>query len=133
MTDQTKARVQQYARASTYEISCLTNMANVAREMSEAGVAIPPGTMFSIVDKSTDPGTKDTDRVKTIERSAQLVKLGFRPIPHLAARRYRGAEQLRGIVRALLDVGSRRSRIGHSRTRPTVIAIPPPRSISSRG
>ena len=105
MTDQTKARVQQYARASTYEISCLTNMANVAREMSEAGVAIPPGTMFSIVDKSTDPGTKDTDRVKTIERSAQLVKLGFRPIPHLAARRYRDAEQLRGIVRALLDVG----------------------------
>ncbi len=105
MNDQTKARVQQYALASTYEISCLTNMANVAREMGEKGVTISPGTMFSIVDKSTDPGTKDTDRVKTIERSAQLVKLGFRPIPHIAARRYRDAGQLGGIVRALLDVG----------------------------
>ena len=39
MNDQTKARVQQYALASTYEISCLTNMANVAREMGEKGTA----------------------------------------------------------------------------------------------
>jgi methylenetetrahydrofolate reductase (NADPH) len=105
MSDQTKARVQQYALASTYEISCLTNMANVAKEMSDKGVTIPPGTIFSIVDKSTDPGTKDTERVKTIERSAQLVKLGYRPIPHMAARRYRDAGQLRGLVGALLDAG----------------------------
>jgi hypothetical protein len=105
MSDQTKARVQQYALTSTYEISCLTNMANVAKEMSDKGVTISPGTIFSIVDKSTDPGTKDTERVKTIERSVQLVKLGYRPIPHMAARRYRDAEQLRGIVRALLDAG----------------------------
>ena len=105
MSDQTKARVQQYALASTYEISCLTNMANVAKEMSDKGVTIPLGTIFSIVDKSTDPGTKDTERVRTIERSAQLVKLGYRPIPHMAARRYRDAGQLRGIVGALLDAG----------------------------
>ena len=105
MSDQTKERVQRYALHSTYEISCLTNMANVAREMGDKGVTIPPGTMFSIVDKSTDPGTKDVERVKTIERSAQLVKLGFRPIPHIAARRYRDADQIRGIVRQLIDVG----------------------------
>jgi 5,10-methylenetetrahydrofolate reductase len=97
--------VKQYALKSTYEISCLTNMANVAREMSEKGVTIPAGTIFSIVDKSTDPGTKDVDRVKTIERSAQLVTLGYRPIPHMAARRYKDASHLSGIVRALLDVG----------------------------
>jgi 5,10-methylenetetrahydrofolate reductase len=105
MSTQTKERVQQYALNSTYEISCLTNMANVAKEMGEKGVTIPAGTIFSIVDKSTDPGTKDVDRVKTIERSAQLVKLGYRPIPHLAARRYKDASYLGGIVRALLDVG----------------------------
>jgi methylenetetrahydrofolate reductase (NADPH) len=61
--------------------------------------------MFSIVDKSTDPGTKDVNREKTIERSAQLVKLGYRPIPHIAARRYKDTEYLRGIVQALLDAG----------------------------
>ncbi len=97
--------VKQYALNSTYEISCLTNMAKVAEEVGAKGVTIPPGTMFSIVDKSTDPGTKDIDRVKTIERSAQLVKLGFRPVPHMAARRYKDTEYLRGIVQALLDVG----------------------------
>src|SRR4030095_514389 len=86
-------------------ISCLTNMANVAKEMSEKGVVIPAGTIFSIVDKSTDPGTKDIDRVKTIERSAQLVKLVYRPIPHMAARRYKDAGYVSGIVRSLLDVG----------------------------
>jgi 5,10-methylenetetrahydrofolate reductase len=80
-------------------------MAKVAEEVGAKGVTIPPGTMFSIVDKSTDPGTKDVDRVKTIERSAQLVKLGYRPIPHMAARRYKDADYLRGIVNALLDVG----------------------------
>ena len=69
MNNQIAERLKQYALASTYEISCLTNMANVAKEMTEKGVAIPPGTIFSIVDKSTDPGTKDVDRVKTIERS----------------------------------------------------------------
>lgn len=98
-------RVKQYALNSTYEISCLTNMTKVAEEVGAKGVTIPPGTMFSIVDKSTDPGTKDIDRVKTIERSAQLVKLGFRPVPHMAARRYKDTEYLRGIVQALLDVG----------------------------
>jgi 5,10-methylenetetrahydrofolate reductase len=99
------AAIQKYSQASTYEISCLTNMANVAKEMAEKGIVIPPGTMFSIVDKSTDPGTKDGGRVKTIERSAQLVKLGYRPIPHVAARRYKDTETLRGIVNALLDAG----------------------------
>jgi hypothetical protein len=102
---QTAEQVKKYVLSSTYEISCLTNMANVTKEMGEKGIVVPPGTMFSIVDKSTDPGTKDTDRVKTIERSAQLVKLGFRPIPHMAARRYKDTEYLRGIVNALLDVG----------------------------
>jgi 5,10-methylenetetrahydrofolate reductase len=97
--------LKQYALKSTYEISCLTNMAKVAEEVGAKGVTIPPGTMFSIVDKSTDPGTKDIDRVKTIERSAQLVKLGYRPIPHMAARRYKDKEYLSGIVQALLDVG----------------------------
>jgi len=58
------------------------------------------------VDKSTDPGTKDTGRVKTIERSAQLVKLGYRPIRNIAARRYQDAAQLKTIVQALLDVGT---------------------------
>jgi 5,10-methylenetetrahydrofolate reductase len=105
MSNHIADRLKQYALSSTYEISCLTNMANVAREMSEKGVAIPARTIFSIVDKSTDPGTKDTDRVKTIERSAQLVKLGYRPIPHIAARRYKDATYLRGIVNALMDVG----------------------------
>jgi hypothetical protein len=62
--------------------------------------------MFSIVDKSTDPGTKDAERVKTIELSAQLVKQGYRPIPHMSARRYRDAAQLKTIVQALLDVGA---------------------------
>ena len=105
MSTQTTERVKQYALNSTYEISCLTNMAKVAEEVGAKGVTIPPGTMFSIVDKSTDPGTKDVDRVKTIERSAQLVKLGYRPIPHMAARRYKNTDYLRGIVQALLDVG----------------------------
>jgi len=99
-------RVSQYAQSSTYEISCLTNMANVAKEMAEKGMPIPAGTIFSIVDKSTDAGTKDVDRVKTIERAAQLVKLGYRPIPHMAARRYKDAAYLKGIVQALLDVGT---------------------------
>src|SRR6516164_1382348 len=99
-------RVRTYARSSTFEISCLTNMANVAKEMADKGIAIPAGQVFSIVDKSTDPGTKDTDRIKTIERSAQLVKLGYRPVPHMAARRYRDAAQIRTIVQALLDVGT---------------------------
>ncbi|MEO5925411.1 MAG: methylenetetrahydrofolate reductase [Bryobacteraceae bacterium] len=97
--------LKQYALQSTYEISCLTNMAKVAEEVGAKGVTIAPGTMFSIVDKSTDPGTKDIERVKTIERSAQLVKLGFRPIPHIAARRYKDKAHLSGIVQALLDVG----------------------------
>lgn len=105
MSNQTAERVKQYALNSTYEISCLTNMAKVAEEVGAKGVTIPAGTMFSIVDKSTDPGTKDIDRVKTIERSAQLVKLGYRPVPHMAARRYKDAEYLRGIVQQLLDVG----------------------------
>lgn len=105
MNNQTTERVKQYALNSTYEISCLTNMAKVAEEVGAKGVTIPPGTIFSIVDKSTDAGTKDVDRVKTIERSAQLVKLGFRPIPHMAARRYKDADYLRGIVQALLDAG----------------------------
>lgn len=99
-------RVRTYARSSTYEISCLTNMANVAKEMADKGIAIPAGQVFSIVDKSTDPGTKDADRIKTIERSAQLVKLGYRPVPHMAARRYRDAAHLKSIVQALLDVGT---------------------------
>ena len=99
-------RVRTYARWSTYEISCLTNMANVVKDMAEKGISIPAGQIFSIVDKSTEPGTKDGERVKTIERSAQLVKLGFRPIPHMAARRYRDAAQLKAIVQALLDVGT---------------------------
>src|SRR5215475_15374873 len=99
-------RVQAYARSSTYEISCLTNMANVAKEMAEKGISIPAGQIFSIVDKSTEPGTKDTDRVKTVERAAQLVKLGYRPVPHMAARRYRDAAHLKGIVQSLLDVGT---------------------------
>lgn len=98
--------VKKYAQRSTYEISCLTNMANVVKEMSEKGIPVPSGQIFSIVDKSTGPGTKDTDRVKTIERSAQLVKLGFRPVPHIAARRYRDAAQIRTIVQSLLDVGT---------------------------
>ncbi|MFM2125946.1 MAG: methylenetetrahydrofolate reductase [Acidobacteriota bacterium] len=105
MSNQIAERVKQYALNSTYEISCLTNMAKVAEEVGVKGVTIPAGTMFSIVDKSTDPGTKDIDRVKTIERSAQLVKLGYRPIPHMAARRYKDVEYLRGIVQQLLDVG----------------------------
>src|SRR5579871_6118408 len=99
-------RVRTYARSSTYEISCLTNMAKVVQEVAEKGISIPAGQIFSIVDKSTEPGTKDTDRVKTIERSAQLVKLGYRPIPHMAARRYRDAAHLKTIVQALLDVGT---------------------------
>lgn len=99
-------RVRNYARSSTYEISCLTNMANVAKEMADKGIPIPAGQIFSIVDKCTEPGTKDTDRVKTIERAAQLVKLGYRPVPHMAARRYRDAAQLKAIVKALLDVGT---------------------------
>jgi hypothetical protein len=104
--NQTADQVKQYARSSTYEISCLTNMANVVKEMSDKGIPVPAGQIFSIVDKSTDPGTKDADRVKTIERSAQLVKLGCRPVPHMAARRYRDAAHLRTIVGALLDVGA---------------------------
>jgi hypothetical protein len=99
-------RVRAYARSSTYEISCLTNMANVAREMADKGISILAGQVFSIVDKSTEPGTKDADRVKTIERSAQLVKLGCRPVPHMAARRYRDAAHLKTIVQNLLDVGT---------------------------
>lgn len=105
-TDPVADRVRIYARSSTYEISCLTNMANVAKEMADKGIPIPAGQVFSIVDKCTEPGTKDTDRVKTIERAAQLVKLGYRPVPHMAARRYRDAAHLKGIVRALLDVGT---------------------------
>jgi hypothetical protein len=81
-------------------------MANVAKEMADKGIVIPAGQIFSIVDKSTEPGTKDTDRVKTIERSAQLVKLGYRPVPHMSARRYRDAAHLKAIVQALLDVGT---------------------------
>ena len=99
-------QVRTYARSSTYEISCLTNMANVVKEMAAKGITVPTGQIFSIVDKSTEPGTKDTDRVKTIERSAQLVKLGYRPIPHMSARRYRDAAHLKAIVQALLDVGT---------------------------
>ncbi len=102
----TADRVRKYAQPSTYEISCLTNMANVVKEMAEKGISIPAGQKFSIVDKSTDANTKDIERVKTIERSAQLVKLGFRPIPHMAARRYRDAAQVKTIVQALLDVGT---------------------------
>jgi hypothetical protein len=105
-TGPTADRVRKYAESSTYEISCLTNMANVIKEMADKGISLPPGRIFSIVDKSTDPGTKDVERVKTIERSAQLVKLGHRPIPHMAARRYRDAAQIRTIVQALLDVGT---------------------------
>jgi hypothetical protein len=81
-------------------------MANVAKEMAEKGISIPAGQVFSIVDKSTEPGTKDKDRVKTIERAAQLVKLGYRPVPHMSARRYRDAANLKTIVQALLDVGT---------------------------
>src|SRR5581483_10700498 len=99
-------RVRTYAKWSTYEISSLTNMAKVAQELAEKGIAIPAVQFFSIVDKSTDPGTKDIDRVKTIERAAQLVKLGHRPVPHMAARRYRDTAHLKGIVQALLDVGT---------------------------
>jgi Methylenetetrahydrofolate reductase len=105
-TGPTGDRVKNYAQSSTYEISCLTNMANVAKDLGEKGISIPAGQIFSIVDKSTDPGTKDIDRVKTIERAAQLVKLGYRPIPHMAARRYRDAAQLKPIVQALLDAGT---------------------------
>jgi len=101
----TADRVRTYAQSSTYEISCLTNMANVAKEMAEKGIPIPAGQIFSIVDKSTDPGTKDIERVKTIERAAQLVKLGYRPIPHMAARRYKDAVHLKTLVATLLDVG----------------------------
>ena len=99
-------RVRAYARSSTYEVSCLTNMANVVKEMTEKGISIPAGQVFSIVDKCTEPGTKDIDRIKTIERSAQLVKLGYRPVPHMAARRYRDAAHLKAIVQAMLDVGT---------------------------
>jgi 5,10-methylenetetrahydrofolate reductase len=102
----TADRVKKYAQSSTYEISCLTNMAKVVEEMAAKSISIPAGQMFSIVDKSTDPGTKDGERVKTIERSAQLVKLGFRPIPHMAARRYRDAGHLKAIVQGLLDAGT---------------------------
>lgn len=105
-TAPTAERVRKYAESSTYEISCLTNMANVSKEMADKGMAIPAGQVFSIVDKSTDAGTKDTDRVKTIERAAQLVKLGYRPIPHIAARRYRDAGHLKGLVQALIEVGT---------------------------
>ena len=105
-TDPLEDRIRKYARSSTFEISCLTNMANVAKEMADKGIAIPAAQIFSIVDKSTEPGTKDTDRVKTIERAAQLVKLGYRPVPHMSARRYRDASHLKGIVQALLDVGT---------------------------
>ena len=99
-------QIRKYGRSSTYEISSLTNMAKVVEEMAAKGISISPGQMFSIVDKCTEPGTKDTDRVKTIERSAQLVKLGFRPIPHMAARRYRDDAHLKGIVQAMLDAGT---------------------------
>ncbi len=105
-TGPTADRVRKYAQSSTYEISCLTNMANVVKEMADKGISIPAGQKFSIVDKSTEPGTKDADRVKTVERSAQLVKLGYRPIPHMAARRYRDAAHLKTIVQALLDAGT---------------------------
>jgi len=105
-TDPLADRIRTYARSSTFEISCLTNMVNVAKEMADKGIAIPAGQIFSIVDKSTEPGTKDADRVKTIERSAQLVKLGYRPVPHMAARRYRDAAHLKAIVQALIDVGT---------------------------
>ena len=105
-TGTTGDRVRTYAQSSTYEISCLTNMANVVKEMGEKGISIPAGQIFSIVDKSTDPGTKDVDRVKTIDRAGQLVKLGYRPVPHMAARRYRDIAHLRTIVQALLDVGT---------------------------
>lgn len=105
-TGPTADRIRNYARSSTYEISCLTNMANVIKEMTDKGISVPAGQIFSIVDKSTEPGTKDADRVKTVERSAQLVKLGFRPVPHMAARRYRDAAHLKTIVNALLDVGT---------------------------
>jgi hypothetical protein len=81
-------------------------MANVAKEMADKGISIPAGQIFSIVDKSTEPGTKDADRVKTIERAAQLVKLGYRPIPHMSARRYRDASHLKTIVQALLEAGT---------------------------
>jgi len=99
-------QIKKYAKSSTFEISCLTNMAKVVSEMAEKGISIPAGQVFSIVDKSTDPGTKDTDRVKTIERAAQVVKLGYRAIPHMAARRYRDEGQLKAIVQNLLDVGT---------------------------
>jgi 5,10-methylenetetrahydrofolate reductase len=99
-------QVRAYARSSTFEVSCLTNMAKVAEEMAAKGISIPAGQVFSIVDKCTEPGTKDTDRIKTIERSAQLVKLGYRPVPHMAARRYRDPAHLKAIVQALLDVGT---------------------------
>jgi hypothetical protein len=105
-TGPTADRVRTYAQSSTFEISSLTNMANVVKEMADKGISIPAGQMFSIVDKSTEPGNKDIERVKTIERAAQLVKLGYRPIPHMAGRRYRDAAQLKGIVQALLDVGT---------------------------
>ncbi len=105
-TNLTADRVRKYAQSSTFEISCLTNMANVVKEMSDKGISVPAGQIFSIVDKSTEPGTKDADRVKTVERSAQLVKLGYRPVPHMAARRYRDAAHLRTIVGALLDAGT---------------------------
>lgn len=105
-TNLTADQVKKYAQSSTYEISCLTNMANVVKEMSDKGISVPAGQIFSIVDKSTDPGTKDTDRVKTIERATQLVKLGYRPVPHMAARRYRDAAHLKTIVTALLDAGT---------------------------
>jgi len=104
-TGPTADRIKKYSLASTYEISCLTNMANVSKEMADKGIVIPPGTMFSIVDKSSDPGTKDINRVKTIERSSQLAKLGLRPIPHIAARRIKDAGYLRDTVKALLDAG----------------------------
>ena len=99
-------QIRKYGRSSTFEISCLTNMAKVVEEMGQKGISIPAGQMFSIVDKCTEPGTKDTDRVKTIERSAQVVKLGFRPVPHMAARRYRDAGHLKGIVQGLIDAGT---------------------------
>jgi len=63
--------------ASTYEISCLTNMANVVKEMAEKGISIPAGQVFSYRGQVHRPGTKDTGRVKDHERSAQLVKLGY--------------------------------------------------------
>ena len=104
--DPVEDQVRTYARSSTYEVSSLTNMANVVREMADKGISIPAGQIFSIVDKCTEPGTKDIDRVKTIERAAQLVKLGYRPVPHMAARRYRDAAHLKAIVQALLDAGT---------------------------